>query len=343
MIIYLEDKASSIDPVYNKLKNHKMFSEVSKLEGNRIKLITSELIFADDKKRMEKAIVVLNTLSSIKDDLQFTFYPITKEEDKTKKKSTKTKKILGKTKNKLFHIFFDIDSTLTHNGMKTIDWRIRNVFDKFHEQNCTLYFCTGRNYQQVIDLTDGYQLGHPYGIAENGGVIVGIGGTAKPYEYGKINEPRKLIHYMDNSEIRYKLDKEQKNRKTEYCIALDSIDEGDLKNAIRDSNAKVEYHKSKRAYHIMQENVNKGTSIIHLVSDELKLDSDTDEVIGMGDSGLDIKMFEYCDRGYLVSNASSELKRDIPKNPQLREKVQLLKNSAPWAAGELYDRLFKFG
>ena len=126
-----------------------------------------------------------------------------------------------------------------------------------------------------------------YGIAENGGIIVGI-----PKGRGRNidrSEPDKLIQYLMREKIDHCIDPKQKTQRTEYVLLKDSIKEKTLKKAIRNSKSKVEYHASKNTYHISNASINKGTAIKFLTSaDELDLNPDMDEVIAMGDSGLDI-------------------------------------------------------
>lgn len=330
MIIYLQDKISPIGFAYKILKKTNLFSKIFKLENNTLKLITKVPIYEDDKNSSKRMAAYFRIIMSIS-DIQFTFYPITRE--KISLAGKKFKRISGASTNKILHIFFDIDSTLTPKGVSTVDWNVRSIFDKFNEQGCNLYFCTGRSYQEVIDLTESYEFGHPYGIAENGGIIVGIGGARHPHEYGHSNEPLKLVQYMLSKNIRFKEDKKQKARKTEFVIDLKSISENALKSAIKASGVRVEYHKSKRAYHIMEEKVNKGTAIGYLLSKELKLNPDVCKIVGMGDSGLDIKMFESCEEGYIPADADKKIRKFVKKKFWLKE-------VAPKAVGELYNKLF---
>ncbi len=80
------------------------------------------------------------------------------------------------------------------------------------------------------------------------------------------------------------------------------IKEDVLKRAILDSKYNVEYHASKNTYHLSKSLTNKGTMTI-LQQEELDLTPNLDEKIGIGDSGLDIPMFEYCDEGIHDENS----------------------------------------
>ena len=249
--------------------------------------------------------------------------------------------LVGTSKNeskpKRIHIFSDIDSTLTHTGVSALNKNVKLLIQKIADRNSRFYFCTGRSYQDVNRLMKKYHTGD-YGIAENGGIIVGI-----PEGCGRNvdrREPDKLIDYLLREDIKFIIDPNQGTRKTEYVLLKNSITEGTLKKAIRDSKSKVEYHSSKNTYHISNENINKGTAIEFLTSaEELDLNPDIDEVIAMGDSDLDIPMFEYADKGYFVGKPDSDLKKKLAR---FRNKVKKI-SEAPKALGEMYNDLFPYG
>ena len=68
---------------------------------------------------------------------------------------------------RIIHLFFDIDSTLTHPGIKELDRGVKRIFEKLRQQKCSVYFCTGRSDHEVRDLMQMYKT-DDYGVAENG-------------------------------------------------------------------------------------------------------------------------------------------------------------------------------
>ena len=243
----------------------------------------------------------------------------------------------NENKPKIIHIFSDIDSTLTHTGVSALNRNVKSLIQKITDKNGSFYFCTGRSHQDVKKLMKKYHTSD-YGIAENGGIIVCIQNN---YERNvDRSEPGKLIQHLMQKNIEFKIDPNQKNRITEYALLKNSITERTLKKDIRDSKSKVEYHSSKNTYHISNEKINKGTAMEFLTSaEELDLNPDIDEVIAIGDSDLDIPMFEYADKGYFVGKPDSNLKSKLAK---FRNKVKKI-NESPKALGEMYDDLFPYG
>ncbi len=197
-------------------------------------------------------------------------------------------------------------------------------------QNCIVYFCTGRASQDVKKLIKMYKTS-PYGIAENGGII--INSSLVNEKYGDRTEPDKLLNYLSIENIDYVLDSNQQSRKTEYVINKNSISKTRLSTAIKKSKSSVEVHASKNTYHISKKGINKGTAMEYLAGEEeLGLDS-LHEVIAVGDSGLDVPMFKFANVSYAVGNADADIKKAAKYK---------LRNSAPKAIEELYSKLFKF-
>ena len=83
----------------------------------------------------------------------------------------------------------------------------------------------------------------------------------------------------------------------------------------------------------MEEKINKGTAINYLLSEEIKPDREMIKIIGMGDSGLDIKMFEACDEGYIPADADPKIRKRIKRK-------YWLKQVAPKAVEELYNKFY---
>src|SRR5438445_817540 len=116
MIIYLEEQILPISVTYKKLEKTNLFSKIFKLQNKRLKEITRKPIYEDEKNSIGKMQKYFRLLMSIS-DAKFTFYPLTREE--VPKAERKFREINGASTNKILHIFFDIDSTLTPKGIST--------------------------------------------------------------------------------------------------------------------------------------------------------------------------------------------------------------------------------
>ena len=270
---------------------------------------------------------VKSTLYRIPTIASFTIYLETAHPDKPYDPTSNAATVV-----RLAHLFFDIDSTLTHPGIKILDRGVRSVFAKFRKQKCSVYFCTGRADHEVRALMKMYKT-DDYGIAENGGII--INSTLPACKFGDRAEPDKLITHMNNSQIPFCFDPDQQTRKTEYVIMKDSIKRSRLDKAVKDSGACVSIHESKNTYHVGKAGVDKGTAMVYLTGlDELGLDRETHLVVAVGDSDLDIPMFEHADRSYAVGNAD----RAVKAKATIR-----LRENAPKAVAEIYAHLFPAG
>ena len=318
MFIYLEYRRGTKKSILKELRTINSFSSIKPLEKNMIRLETKKSISRSEKKIIE------NTCNKIfKKNIA-----IKKLEFCSKSK---------KSESKLLHIFADVDSTLTRNGVHSLNRNVKSMINKFKEHNCNFYFCSGRSYQIIDKLRKMYHTGE-YGIAENGGIIIGILGVDG--KRGDRTQPDKLIKYLSDEEILFKIDQSQANHKTEHVLLIDSITETKLQKAIKNSGAKVEYHTSKNTYHISAKCVNKGTAIEVLTSgDELDLDPALYKIVAIGDSDLDLPMFKYAEKGYLAGKPDSNLAKKIKK---LQNKPTRLPDP-PKALEEMYKDLFPFG
>ena len=321
MIVYAVYTRGTKRRTVPRIRNLNFFSTITGLSKNTLKLETKKPVYPEQIKKIEKIRKALQKIPTIKEEMKM--YPVLETQE-------------DESSPKMIHIFADIDSTLTHTGISALNRNVKSLIQKFTEKNCNFYFCTGRSYQDVTRLMRLYDTGE-YGIAENGGIILGI-----PKEQGRRvdrKQPNKLIQYLLKKKISFTVDPKQKNRRTEYVLMRKSITETELKKAIRLSTANVEYHASKNTYHISQKGINKGTAIEFLTSsEELDLDPEIDEVIAIGDSGLDIPMFKYVEKGYFVGKPTPILKKKLDKFKGKVKKV----SEPPNALVELYQDLFPY-
>ena len=88
-------------------------------------------------------------------------------------------------------------------------------------------------------------------------------------------------------------------------------------------------------YHISKRGVNKGTAIEYLTS-ELNLDSKIHYHVAVGDSDLDMPMFRYVDKGFLI-NPDKKMKEECKKI----KKIKFIGNT-PKALKNMYQDLFPY-
>lgn len=305
-----------------KLQRLGLFSRIRLYKKNILKLETKESVSKKNKYTVEKILGALKNIETLSGEPKVYEF-LSKNE--------------AKSTGKLLHVFADVDSTVTHTGVSTLNRNVSSFIEKLKKHKGVFYFCTGRSYQDVEHLRKLYDTG-PYGIAESGGYVVGIPRDER--FWGKKTEPKKLIKYMIDNEINFDFDSNQHPHLTEFVILKDSIKEKTLQRAIKNSHADVEYHASKTTYHISKSGKNKGTAVEFLTSpEELGLDSEMEEVIAIGDSDLDYPMLQYADRGFIVGKPNGELATKIAK---LGRKITRL-SLPPKALDELYEKLFPYG
>ncbi len=322
MFIYIIFSKGYSKQIKQKLKNLKLFSKITPLKNNTFKVRTTDNIYDNNTKKIKLVEKKLNEIEFI---TKIKFYPLLK----IPKKHTQSKNL---------YIFFDIDSTLTRTGLKHLDSNVDLIFKKLQKQNCALFFCSGRSITEINKLRRMYGTGD-YGIAENGGYIIGLDESDRLR--ANKDEPKNFLKYLKEEKIDYTFDYKQHPRKSEFVLFQSSINEDVLKQAITDSKCKVEYHASKDTFHISKSDTNKGTAIDYLASkEELDLTPDMDEKIGIGDSGLDIPMFEYCNRGFMIGIPSQRLKKEMAL---FKSKITIIKELPPKSLEKIYLKLFPYG
>ncbi len=222
------------------------------------------------------------------------------------------------------HFIFDVDSTLT-SGKHTIRDKIRSIFTKISDQGHRVYLASGRHETQLRkDM--GYLNTERFGIAENGGIILGMG-TDDHLVLGNRTEPDKVLLYMKMHCKKITEDMPQGFRITEVIFNA-KITQSKFLNYVKKSKANVSVLSSKNSYHVAKKNINKGYALERL-RHELKF-GDNDIVIGVGDSDLDIPMFKESDHAFAVGNASLNAKKH----------AENLERSHADGIEEMYTRLF---
>lgn len=202
---------------------------------------------------------------------------------------------------KNLHCFFDIDSTLTK-GNGVINKRIREIFeDMKNNNNMRIYFVSGRNIPQIRkDMTEFDT--EPYSIAENGGVLIGVGRDGDLL-FGDRKEPDAADIYLKSRCPNIKEDIGQGFRKTERIyLQTSKVSRKKFDEYVTKSKAKVEVQASKNSYHVSKKAINKGSAVEKLTC-ELRFGRN-DIVVAVGDADMDESMIKNAQIGFAVGNAS---------------------------------------
>lgn len=227
---------------------------------------------------------------------------------KTVTVSTMPDKSKNRIRNKSLHCFFDMGGTLTR-GHATINRKIRSVFDKMKKcHDMRIYFASGRSIPQLTKDMGSFRT-EPYGIAENGGIIIGLGDKET---FGDRTQPDVLHGYILDKRPKVHEDIDQGYRKTERIYLQKSVSKRRMDGYIKKSKAEVDLHPSKNSYHVSARGVNKGSAIENLAT-EMRF-GPNDFVVAIGDADMDVPMLRASDLGFAIGNASPEVIRaaDIP-------------------------------
>lgn len=150
-----------------------------------------------------------------------------------------------------------------------------------------------------------------HAIAENGGIILHGFAPGSEQRFGSKDEPTKVRDFLFENNDGVKLDMNQGIRITEIIILKSkTLTKQNIDYAIKQTKADAQVLASKTSFHISKKGINKGTAIDELAA---FLELGDEITVAVGDSELDIPMFEVTDRGFAPSNASIEIK-DMKKN-----------------------------
>ena len=227
-------------------------------------------------------------------------------------------------RNKDCRFIFDIDSTLTPGQPGILSKNSKPLLTKLSKHDNTwIHFATGRTDGDVRDLIKHCNT-EPQGIAENGGLIVLD--NSEPFRFGNRDNPDKaFICLQKKYKNRVKQDTKQHSRITERIIQK-NLSKEEYEKCTKKHNVSV--LASKTSYHIVDKNVNKGTALRKLI--DMRNWND-DFIITVGDSDLDIPMFEEADVSFAVSNSSPLAKQNAS---------HVLNNSYDKGVKEMFDTWF---
>ena len=223
----------------------------------------------------------------------------------------------------VLHFFFDVDSTLTE-GNSLILNKVRRTFRKMVQDGHRIYLVSGRHADQI--RMDAESLGiEPLGIAENGGIIT-LTSPSERIELGDRSGPDEVLHYMITNCPKAREDVLQAMRITER-IFHKNVPEARFKKYAKRSKASVDVLSSKTSYHVAKRGINKG-SALEKIKDHLRF-GEYDIAVGVGDSDLDVPLFEKSDWSFAVHNATSRAKKAA---------TVVLEGSFGDGVAEIYDR-----
>ena len=311
--LYLSTKKGQFDKVIRKIRKKYVISTAnSKLDEiilncNDIKPRSKE--FQSIKSELEKMSGIVSVIS-VKGHL--------KVKNATLKESLSTNQC---------RIIFDVDSTITRGGSTgTIHPSIPKILQKIQDKGIWVYVATGRSLYDLVQIVNNNPV-EKTSISENGGIILGF--TAEGYvEHGSKTEPNKVLEYLQK---KYKIreDMKQGERITEVILLHSDVTREQIDEAISETNAKVSVHMSQNSYHISKKDVDKGSAILELGR---RLKWGNSFKIAVGDSQMDVSMFEACDYSFAPKNADQFAKEAC---------IQELNGNYEKAIENLYDLIVK--
>ena len=162
-------------------------------------------------------------------------------------------------------------------------------------------------------------------IAENGGIMI-LALPSERIKLGDRSDPDEVLHYMKVNCRRVREDVSQPMQITER-IFRKNVPESKFKEYVKMSKANVDVLSSKTSYHVTMRGVNKGSALEKLKA-HLEF-GEYDVAVGVGDSDLDVPMFEKSDWSFAVHNASRRAKKTA---------TTVLEGSYGDGVAEIYDR-----
>ena len=196
-------------------------------------------------------------------------------------------------------IVFDVDGTLTQLGPGTIHPVIEDVFKKINGKGIRIYIATGRSMYDLNTILKNYPTIEKHSICENGGLILGFP-PDNYFEFGDKTEPNKVLEYLQ-TKYGVKEDMIQGDRFTEVIFLKKDVSLKKIEEARKKKGAKISINESERAFHISKDGIHKGTAILELAK---RMHWENTMIIAVGDTDMDIKMFEKASYSFAMGNAT---------------------------------------
>ncbi len=223
-------------------------------------------------------------------------------------------------------LIFDIDSTLTRGGAGTIHPSIPPILQDIEDRGIWVYAATGRSVYDLIQIVNANPI-QMTSIAENGGIILGF--SSEGYiEHGSKTEPNKVLDHLQKK-YKIKEDMKQGERITEVIFLQKDVSEDQLNEAIEAKKARVTIHHSQNSYHISAKDIDKGSAVLELGK---RLKWGNAYKIAVGDSQMDVAMFNACDYSFAPKNGDDFAKEAC---------VEILNGNYEQAIANLYDLIIK--
>lgn len=195
-------------------------------------------------------------------------------------------------------LILDIDGTLTRPIGQGIDPRI---FNPIADWDGSVIFATGKAFPYPVALA--HFIGVPeVVVAENGGVVF-TGDSV--HINGDRDAPRQVIEEYQNTgySLEWGLDHPLNRwRETEVIMSLEQ--EFSVLQRIAEKHGQSVINTG-YAYHVKQEEINKGKGVI-MAADQLNIN--LSNAIAVGDSINDVATFEVVDQSFAVANADDAAK-----------------------------------
>jgi len=198
---------------------------------------------------------------------------------------------------------FDIDGTITLNGMGTINLEVLSRLRSLKNEGHNVVPVTGRSSVEGYILSIFGGLTH-MAVGENGGCIT----YGDKIQHKLLGNKGECIHALATIQSSIDIEIKEKPvlpRMTE--VVLERTFEIDIARKIIDiENLNVVLTDSGYAYHINSKGVNKGSGFLEAIK---ILDVDLNDVIAIGDSETDIPLFKIVGNSIAVSNSNENLKK----------------------------------
>ena len=198
---------------------------------------------------------------------------------------------------------FDIDGTITLNGMGTINLEVLSRLRSLKNEGHNVVPVTGRSSVEGYILSIFGGLPH-MAVGENGGCIT----YGDKIQHKLLGNKGECIHALATIQSSIDIEIKEKPvlpRMTE--VVLERTFEIDKAQKIIDlENLNVVLTDSGYAYHINSKGVNKGSGFLEAIK---ILDVDLNDVIAIGDSETDIPVFKIVGNSIAVSNSNENLKK----------------------------------
>ena len=198
---------------------------------------------------------------------------------------------------------FDIDGTITLNGMGTINLEVLSRLRSLKNEGHNVVPVTGRSSVEGYILSIFGGLTH-MAVGENGGCIT----YGDKIQHKLLGNKGECIHALATIQSRLDIEIKEKPvfpRMTEVVLER-TFQIEEAQKIVDRENLNVILSDSGYGYHINSKGVNKGSGFLEAIK---ILDVDLNDVIAIGDSETDIPLFKIVENSIAVSNSTENLKK----------------------------------